>query len=182
MPTSATGRPTEGRPPCRPPRRPGRVRAGRGLTLIELLVVVAILAVLALPVALRFGSGGAFGGRAPAATAAERLTADWIAMRDRAVLARQTLGLWPRADGWDWLVRDATGSWQPLGPGPKFDALAHRWSLDGAPPPERAETTPPPVLLMPDGRGRPFELVIGTGSGAWLCRHTGWDVPRCAAG
>lgn len=109
-------------------------RMARGLTLLELVVVVAILAVLALPVALSLGSV-----RDPGAGAAAHLAAQVADARDRAMVGGRSLVLTPRADGWDWSD----------GAGYKATDLAADWGGAGS------------VAFLPDRRGTPFAVTLG---------------------
>lgn len=154
MPRSATGRATE------------------GLTLIELVVVVAILGLLALPVMMRFGGGGAFGGQPPAARVVAALEADLAHLRDQALLGRQVLALAPRETGW------SGGSSRSA----EVEGLRLVWRIEApasAEPPARGE--PPPVRILPDGRATPFELRIeAAGAAPVNCRFDGWEGLTCA--
>lgn len=160
MPISETGRPN---------------RAAAGLTLIELVVVVAILGLLSLPVVLRFGGGGLFGGAAPAQRIAGRLGDDLARMRDQALFGRQVLGLGPRPDGWDWLSLDA-GTWETA-EAVRFDGAALVWQVRGRPVAPREEDEPL-IVLLPDLSATPFTLRIGAGGP--VCGFDGWGELSCA--
>lgn len=154
MPRSATGRATE------------------GLTLIELVVVVAILGLLALPVMMRFGGGGAFGGQPPAARVIAALEADLARLRDQALLGRQVLELTPRETGWSGGAIAEN----------RFEGLRLVWRIEAPAPAEpRTRGAPQPLRILPDGRATPFELRIEPAGAAApvICRFDGWEGLRC---
>jgi prepilin-type N-terminal cleavage/methylation domain-containing protein len=154
-----------------------------GLTLIELVVVVAILGLLSVPVVVRLGGGGVFGGARPAQSAAALLGAELSQMRDRALFGRQVLGLTPGPEGWVWSVRQPDGGWSATGSAARVSGLTLAWLVAGTPlPPPRpgpqADPLTPPVLLMPDGRGVPFSVRMGAGGP--VCTFDGWTDLSCA--
>lgn len=170
MPISATGKRS----------RIGSRNAQSGLTLLELVVVVAIIALLALPVMLRFGGGGAFGGAAPAARSAAALQADLAALRDRALLGRETLVLQPSNDGWS-AEGLRTGQQAGRRNGART-AMQLDWRIDAAPPAgERPQGEGlPPIRFLPDGRATPFTLrITGADQPGLECRFDGWEAPEC---
>ena len=166
MPISATGKRNSF----------GNRNAQAGLTLLELVVVVAIIALLALPVMLRFGGDGAFGGAAPAARSAAALQADLAALRDRALLGRETLVLQPGNDGWS---AEGLRTGQQNG---ARTAVRLDWRIDAAPPAgERPKGDGlPPIRFLPDGRATPFTLrITGADQPGLECSFDGWEAPEC---
>jgi general secretion pathway protein H len=134
MPTSATG------------------RTDAGFTLIELLAVIAIMAVLALPVALRWG------GAVPLAQAEAAFVAAVEAARERALHARRAEVLTGRADGWE-----LAG-----GAGAATAGVAWDWQPAG------------PLRLEPDRSGTPFVVALRAGGAMRVCRFAGEGALACA--
>lgn len=142
----------------------------RGFTLIELLVVVAIVAILSLGVGL--SAGGLFA-RPGAVSAAERLVQADRQVRDRALLGRSTMGLFPRESGWIPARRDGAG-WQAEGGALSLGEARLVWEVAGRPYLPGLNTpgadAVPPVQIAADGGSTPYAVTLVTGSSRQVCR------------
>jgi len=153
-----------------------------GFTLVELLVVVTILSVLALGATL--GAGGVFSrGSDSPRSLADSFALAMNSARDRAVLGRRVIGLYPRPDGW--LIAQPLGddaTWQPISATVSGLVPGPRWQIAGQPilpgrTPDLA--VPPPIRVWPDGRSTAVTAWFGARRDQVVCATDGWSEVVC---
>jgi general secretion pathway protein H len=133
-----------------------------GMTLIEMLIVLAIIAVAAGAVTLAIGAAT----RAPSAESeARRLATRLQSAADDAMLGDSMVAFTAQPSGYGF-ARHANGAWQAF----ESEALAAHTLPGGM---VMRLSARPPIVLGPDGAGKPLVATIESGGQRWLVLYDG---------
>ncbi|WP_033921350.1 prepilin-type N-terminal cleavage/methylation domain-containing protein [Sphingomonas sp. 37zxx] len=142
-----------------PARRAGEV----GMTLIEMLIVLAIIAVAAGSVTLGIGAAT----RSPSAESeARRLAQRLQAAADDAMLGDTMVAFTALKSGYGFARFGAGGEMLPF----EGDALGFHQLPGGM---TMTLSLRPPVVLGPDGAGKPMTATVEAGSQRWVVLYDG---------
>lgn len=136
--------------------------AQAGMTLIEMLIVLAIIAVAAGAVTLGIGAAT----RAPSAESEARRLAERLqAAADDAMLGDSLVAFTAERRGYGF-ARQAEGTWQPF----EGEALGFHQLPGGM---TMRLSVRPPVVLGPDGGGKPMTATLDAGEERWVVAYDG---------
>ncbi|MFN7002565.1 MAG: prepilin-type N-terminal cleavage/methylation domain-containing protein [Roseinatronobacter sp.] len=165
-------------------------RAGaRGFSLIELMVVVTIMSVLTLGVLWGTGAGQSLSPSARASDPARQAQLFKQALGqavDIAAFTRQPVGLFPKAQGWEVLRRQADGTWVSVGTPGHVEGLRLDWQIGARVHLAQAEHdgSAPAIRVLGDGRSTDFSLRFVPMQGSarpHVCDASGGAGVRCGA-
>lgn len=134
-----------------------------GFSLVEMLVVVAILSVLSVGASLPLSRAGGSVTQDGAA-----LAADVARLRQLAILSDRSHALILSQSGWTKQRRSADG-WSGVGEPGMFSTA--RAAVD--------PDAPVRLILLPDGRMTPTDILLSDGNTVLECRSDGAEVLTC---